>query len=68
MVNALLSNLPLIAFILALLIYSIGAFVILYHLIRFGVGTQPKAVAFIFFTGSVILVLFASVLYINLTL
>lgn len=48
-----------------MLIYWIGAFLVLYHLIRFGVGNQPKAVAFIFFAGSIILVLIVFTAYLT---
>ncbi|MEK7461628.1 MAG: hypothetical protein AAB586_00975 [Patescibacteria group bacterium] len=37
------------------LIYWGTAFVILYHLSRFGIGVQPKKLAVIFLFGSVIL-------------
>ena len=40
---------------LALLIYWGIAFVILYHLARFGIGVQPKRLSAIFLLGSVIL-------------
>ena len=38
-----------------MLVYWTGTFVILYHLIRFGVGSQPKKIAAAFLTGSLIL-------------
>lgn len=41
--------------IVILVIYWIFAFVIVYHLTRFGVGTQPKRIAGIFLAGSLIL-------------
>ena len=44
-----------------LLIYWVFNFIILYHLARFGVGTQPKKFAIVFLIGSVAL-FFASVL------
>ncbi len=44
-----------ILFTFVILVYWTGAFVILYHLIRFGVGNQPKKIAIIFFVGSLIL-------------
>ena len=37
------------------LIYWGMTFVIIYHLIRFGIGVQPKRLAAIFFLGSVVL-------------
>lgn len=62
------SNLPLLVFLAAILVYWVGAFIVLYHLIRFGVGNQPKVTAFVFFAGSAVLMLFAFVYYLNLTL
>lgn len=50
----------LIFFTLAL--YWIFNFVTLYHLTRFGIGTQPKAFAAIFLMGSVAL-FFVSVMF-----
>ncbi len=35
-------------------VYWIFAFIILYHLTRFGIGTQPKKFAAIFLGGSLI--------------
>lgn len=67
MLDQLFSNLPLILFLVAVLVYWVGAFIILYHLIRFGVGNLPKVTAFVFFAGSAVLMLFAFVYYLNLT-
>ena len=50
-----------------MVIYWIGAFLILYHLIRFGIGSQPKAVAFVFFAGSIALVLLTMVAYLTIS-
>jgi hypothetical protein len=53
-----LSNLKTITtfgYTLIMLVYWTGAFVILYHLIRFGVGDQPKKIAVIFLAGSLFL-------------
>ena len=38
-----------------LLAYWVFNFIILYHLARFGIGTQPKKLAAIFLLGSVVL-------------
>jgi hypothetical protein len=38
-----------------LLLYWSGTFVVLYHLIRFGIGSQPKRIAVVFLSGSLIL-------------
>ena len=35
-------------------VFWLGIFINLYHLIRFGIGTQPKKISIIFFTGSMI--------------
>jgi hypothetical protein len=43
------------AYAFIMLVYWTGTFVILYHLIRFGVGNQPKKIAAVFLTGSLIL-------------
>lgn len=50
------------------LVYWVVAFVILYHLSRFGVGTQPKKFAAIFLFGSVILSAAAIIFYMNIDL
>lgn len=47
----------------AFAIYWIVAFVILYHLSRFGIGTQPKKFAAAFLFGSVALSAAAIILY-----
>lgn len=46
-----------------ILLYSIFAFFLIYHLARFGVGPAPKLAAFIFFIGSIILVLIAVIAF-----
>ena len=61
-----MQNIPEIIAILAVLIYLVGAFIIIYHLIRFGVGNAPKAVALVFFSGSIILVLLAATFFLNI--
>ncbi|MES3006091.1 MAG: hypothetical protein V4664_04050 [Patescibacteria group bacterium] len=53
-----LLNLPLIMtgiFAFVMLAYWLGAFFILYHLIRFGVGSSPKKMSVIFLAGSLLL-------------
>jgi hypothetical protein len=44
-----------IAVVIGIAIYWILTFAILYHLTRFGIGTQPKRFAAIFLFGSVFL-------------
>jgi hypothetical protein len=48
-------NFSLIPLIIALVFYLWYTFSIVYHLIRFGVGAEPKKTALVFFTGSFIL-------------
>ena len=52
--------------LLFLLIYWVFNFIILYHLARFGVGTQPKKFAAIFLLGSVFLFSMSSLLFLGL--
>jgi hypothetical protein len=42
----------IIAFLVAGLLFWLHGFFVLYHFIRFGVGTRPKQAALIFFVGS----------------
>ncbi len=48
--------------LLTLAVYWIVNFIILYHLIRFGIGTQPKKIAALFLCGLIVL-FFLSVLF-----
>ena len=41
--------------LLIMTIYWTMAFTILYHLIRFGVGTLPKKIAIVFLAGGIVL-------------
>lgn len=43
--------------------YWMGAFFILYHLIRFGIGTLPKRIAAIFLGGSIFLTIISILLF-----
>lgn len=52
-----------IIFTFVMLAYWLGAFFILYHLIRFGVGTSPKRTAIIFLAGSLVLSIVLALLY-----
>jgi len=45
----------IIAFIVIGLLFWLHGFFILYHFIRFGVGTRPKQAALVFFIGSLAL-------------
>lgn len=53
----------LIVAILASFIFWLQSFFILYHLIRFGIGTRPKQLALIFFGGSLGLFFLTTVAY-----
>jgi len=53
---------------LIFLVYWIAAFIILYHLTRFGIGVQPKKFAAAFLFGSVVLSGTAIILFMNLNL
>jgi len=50
-------------FAFIMLVYWIAAFVILYHLIRFGIGSHPKKVAVAFLGGSLILSIITTLFY-----
>ena len=62
----LLSKIPLAVFCIASLVYLIGGFIIVYHLIRFGVGNIPKNTALVFFCGSIILLLITAIFFIKI--
>ncbi|OGN00308.1 MAG: hypothetical protein A2736_00865 [Candidatus Yanofskybacteria bacterium RIFCSPHIGHO2_01_FULL_41_27] len=49
-----ISILPIL-FIFIFCFYWIYSFFIVYHLVRFGIGTKPKFIAFIFMMGSLLL-------------
>ncbi len=66
MLDQLFSRLPLIVFLATMLIYWIGAFIVLYHLIRFGVGNRTKILALVFFAGSMVLVLVMFTTYLTI--
>ncbi|OGM29065.1 hypothetical protein A2962_04230 [Candidatus Woesebacteria bacterium RIFCSPLOWO2_01_FULL_39_61] len=66
-----LGFIPLVSFLLFILglgFYWLLAFFIIYHLIRFGIGTKPKKLSFIFLVGSIFLTLVVTVLFLNLNL
>lgn len=60
------SLIALIVFFVFLLLYLWYAFSIVYHLIRFGIGTQPKTLALIFFIGSIIIFAAAITAYLRI--
>ena len=51
-----------------LLAYWVFNFIILYHLDRFGIGTQPKKFAVVFFLGSICLFFVSALFFANLDL
>ena len=66
-----LSNIKTIAslvFTFVMLVYWTGAFVIMYHLIRFGVGNQPKKIAIIFLAGSLFLSIITTLFFAKVVL
>ncbi len=52
-----------VIFLFIMLAYWTGGFLILYHLIRFGVGSNPKKVAIVFLAGSLILSIIATMFF-----
>jgi len=50
-----MNSIPLLVFYVVLAIYLWFTFSIVYHFIRFGVGTTPKTLGFVFFIGSFVL-------------
>jgi len=61
-----LSNLVDLSALGVFLIFWITSFVILYHLVRFGIGTLPKKLGAVFLIGSVLLFTLTLVAYLNL--
>lgn len=57
------TSLLTIIFVFAMLVYWSGAFLIFYHLIRFGVGAGPKKLSAFFLGGSLVLTLIAMLLF-----
>ena len=60
---ALLSLSPFFIFLLGIFIFWIFAFFLLYHFMRFGVGSAPKKTAFVFLTGALIIFIFVVFFY-----
>lgn len=58
-----LQELPLIILVLALVAYWVGAYFLLYHMTRFGVGSKPKLASFIFLLGSIALTIILVIIY-----
>jgi hypothetical protein len=58
-----LSLIITVIFAFVMIAYWIGAFFILYHLIRFGVGSSPKKLAVLYLAGSLFLSIVMVLLY-----
>ena len=50
------------------LIYWVFNFVILYHLVRFGIGVQPKILAAAFLLGMIVLSFLTALFFVNFDL
>ncbi len=53
-------------FVFAMLAYWTGAFLIFYHLIRFGVGAGPKKLSAFFLGGSLVFTLITMLLFVQI--
>lgn len=53
-----------VIFTFGMLVFWVGVFFILYHLIRFGVSSQPKKIALVFIIGSILLSLITTLFFI----
>lgn len=63
---SLIPLLSLLFFIGGIIFYWITAFFILYHLIRFGIGTTPKKLSLVFLLTSVIITLIITFLFVQI--
>lgn len=63
-----LETIPYVELIIAvfLLGYWLGIFILLYHLIRFGIGTLPKRIALILLLGAIALTALAILIVIRI--
>jgi hypothetical protein len=57
---------PFFMFIFGIFIFWIFAFFLLYHFMRFGVGTAPKKVAFVFLVGALIIFIFVVIFFVQI--
>lgn len=53
-------------FLLFVFTWSLYAFFILYHFIRFGIGRQPKILAFWFLAGGFVFLLIMTATFLNI--
>lgn len=63
-----ISFIPTVILALFLFGYLVWSFFVVYHLIRFGVGPEPKRLAFLFLTGSAVLLGAVAVTYTQIDL
>ena len=54
--NELLTNLPLLVFLIITVNYMVGAFFIVYHLTKFGLDSKTRILTIIFLSGSAVFV------------
>jgi len=45
------------------MIYWVGAFIIVYHLLKYGITNKPRRIATIFLAGSIVLSIISFMLY-----
>lgn len=65
-VSSIVGDLPLLILVVALVAYWVLAYFLLYHLTRFGVGTEPKLVSFVFLLGSIALTIITIIIYVQM--
>lgn len=61
--NGLITNLPLVIFIIFLMGYVINSLFVVYHLLKFGLDYKTKLLAFIFSVGSILLIILSFQLF-----
>ena len=57
------SNVMLVALIVAIIFSVWHAFAIVYHLVRFGIGTAPKKTAMVFMAGTVLFIVISVIMF-----
>jgi RsiW-degrading membrane proteinase PrsW (M82 family) len=55
-----MDKITLLIFALVFIVYLWYTFAIIYHFIRFGIGAEPKKIAFMFLVGSFVLFVIAA--------
>ena len=66
--SPILQYLPIAILAVAMIIYWVMAYFLIYHLTRFGVGAEPKMISFVFLLGSILLTIISIAVYNQLTL